>query len=84
MELEDLLGIIAKDEGRERFAELVGRLHALGSDDRRTAAGSADRLAVLAELQHQLRLHLRAARHPIPTDDELEAMVARYFARRGQ
>jgi hypothetical protein len=81
VEFKDLLSIIAKDDRREDFAELAHQLHALRSTDpdERSASTNAERQALLAELQHQLRLHLRAARHPIPSDEELEGMVARYF-----
>jgi hypothetical protein len=81
VEFNDLLSIIAKDDRREDFTELAQRLHALRSADPadRSPSADAESQVLLAELQHQLRLHLRAARHPIPSDEELEGMVARYF-----
>jgi hypothetical protein len=81
VEFRDLLSVIAKDDRREEFAELAQRLHALHAADPtgRAVTAEADRRDLLTELRHQLRLHLRAARHPIPSDDELEAMIARHF-----
>ncbi|MFN2566540.1 MAG: hypothetical protein ABR499_16200 [Gemmatimonadaceae bacterium] len=80
MEFDDLLSIIAKDDRRQEFAALGERLNALRpSGATRSPAADAQRRALLDEMRHQLRLHLRAARHPIPTDDELEAMVGRHF-----
>jgi hypothetical protein len=80
VEFHDLLGIIAKDDRRDEFAALGERLHALRpAGGARSASAEAERTALLDEMRHELRLHLRAARHPIPTDDELEAMIGRHF-----
>ena len=80
MEFTDLLSIIAKDDRRAEFAALGERLHELGSSgEARTAATEDERREVLDELRQQLRLHLRAARHPVPSDDELQEMIERYF-----
>lgn len=81
MRFEDLLKVIGEKADREEFTRL-GREYA---DERRLAragGGGGDearREAALGALMEKVQWHFRAIRHPMPTRQQLEEMLAEHF-----
>lgn len=79
MRFEDLLKVIGEDDDREEFTRL-GREYADAHRLARAGEGSeAQREAALGALMEKVQWHFRAIRHPMPTRQQLEEMLAEHF-----
>ena len=74
MTLESLLNLIGKEDDRKLLVELVGEY---GS--RQQMPASRDQ--TLDRIMHQVQLHYRAIRHPLPTRQDIEGMLASKFSK---
>jgi hypothetical protein len=80
MELDELLRRVPEGSAREDFLRASRRVFEESGGPGDGGDTAASRTASLAEVRRHVRLALRAARHPVPTDEELRRMITRYFA----
>lgn len=79
MKFEDLLKVIGEDDAREEFTRL-GREYVNERRLARAGEGSEERReAALGALMEKVQWHFRAIRHPMPTRQQLEEMLAEHF-----
>jgi hypothetical protein len=77
MELDEIVGVIAREEDRQEFRNL-GRRYRKAADPQARGAdamSAAERGVLLDQIMERLQWHFRAARFPLPTRDEVEKMI---------
>jgi hypothetical protein len=84
MKLEDLLNLISQEADRADFLGLCEQYHeARQARQTNEAAGmptvDARQREVLEDVMQRIHWHFRALRHPMPTSEEVDAMIRDYF-----
>jgi hypothetical protein len=73
MEFEDFLQLTGSEAEREELLRSGQRFYDA------TQPSSSEREELLDQVMERVQWSLRAARHPLPTRAELEAMLLEYF-----
>ena len=81
MKLENLLMLIAKEEDKKELLELVDQYQNASrrpglSESTSSSAVDLRRQEAMTRIMERIHWHFRAMRHPLPTQQEIEEMVA--------
>jgi hypothetical protein len=84
MKLEDLLNLISQEADRATFLGLSEQYHeARQARQTNEATGmpsvDARQRELLEQVMQRIQWHFRAIRHPLPTPEEVDAMIRDYF-----